>query len=73
MNWLRRQGPVPKHPYRDSAIVYGIMAGVIVGFTAVTGGGLARGVVVAVGFIVLATGWSWWRFRERLLQERERR
>jgi hypothetical protein len=72
MRWLRREGPLPQHPYRDSAIVYGVMAAVIVGMTAVTGGGLARGVVVAGAFFVLATGWSWWRFRERV-QGRERR
>ena len=71
MRWLRRERPLPQHPYRDSAIVYGVMAAVIVGMTAVTGGGLARGVVVAAAFFVLATGWSWWRFRERM-QERER-
>ena len=38
-----------------------------------TGGGLVRAVVVALVFFVLATAWSWWRFRERLQRDAERR
>ena len=72
MRWLRQEGPLPLHPYRDSAIVYGILAIVIIGMTVLTGGGLARGFLIAIAFFVLATGYSWWRFHQRLLQERER-
>jgi hypothetical protein len=71
MRWWPAPTRIPDHPYRDSAILYAVLAGVIVAFTAFTGGGLGRGVVVAVAFFVLATGWSWWRFRQRL-QERDR-
>ncbi len=72
MKWSRGEDRIPEHPFRDSAIVYGILAGVIVLLTAITGGGLGRGVAIAFAFFVLATGWSWWRFRQRL-QERDRR
>jgi cytochrome bd-type quinol oxidase subunit 2 len=64
---------VPRHPFRDSAILYGILAVVIVVVSALTGGGLARGIVIAIAFFVAATGWSWWRFRERMSEERGER
>ena len=61
----RRGRPVPKHPFRDSAIFYALLALVIVAVSLFTGGGLARGLVAAVGFFGFATAWSWWRFRAR--------
>ena len=72
MRWWRTETGVPDHPFRDSAILYAVLAGVIVVMTAITGGGLARGVVVAIGFFVVATGWTWWRFRQRLQAEQRR-
>ena len=58
--------PIPKRPYRDSAIFYAILSAIIVGVAAITGGDLVKAGVVAVGFFVVATAWSWWRFRQRL-------
>ena len=43
-----------------------VLALVILGFALLTGGDLARAIAVAVAFFVLATAWSWWRFRQRL-------
>ena len=64
--------PLPSHPYRDSAIFYGVLSAILVGVTYATGGGVLRGVLFGVGFFVLATGFSWYRFREKLAQrERE--
>ena len=64
--------PLPKHPYRDSAIFYGVLAFALVGVVYLTGGDLRRAVVFAVGFFVIATAFSWWRFREKLARrERE--
>ncbi|MFN2470158.1 MAG: hypothetical protein ABR583_04060 [Gaiellaceae bacterium] len=60
---------MPKRPYRDSAIVYGIFAAIIVVVAALTGGDLLKAGAVAVGFFVVATAWSWWRFRKRLERE----
>ena len=61
--------PIPKRPYRDSAVFYGILSAIIVGVAAITGGDLAKAGFVAVGFFVVATAWSWWRFRQRLQRE----
>ena len=60
--------PVPNHPYRDSAIFYGVLAAILLGVTYWTGGGMWRAVIVAVGFFVLATAFSWYRFRSKLAE-----
>ncbi len=61
--------PLPAHPYRDSALVYGTMALVLVIVAALTGGDVVRALVVASAFFVVATPWSWWRFRTRIKAE----
>jgi hypothetical protein len=38
--------------------------------TAATGGDVGRAIVIAICFFVLATGWTWWRFRRRVARER---
>jgi hypothetical protein len=58
--------PPPTRPYRDSAILYAVLAVVIVAVAWITGGGLARAVGIAVFFFVIATSWSFWRWRQRL-------
>ena len=77
MPLIRRSGdrvrpPLPKHPYRDTALAYGVMAVVLVLAAVLLGGDVARTAVVAAGFFVLATGWSWWRFRGRIREEAAR-
>jgi hypothetical protein len=65
----RRERPdrsIPAHPYRDTAIVYGVMALLLVVVAGVTGGNLGRAAVVGAVFWVAATAWSWWRFRGRI-------
>lgn len=54
------------HAYRDSALAYGALALVIVGLALLTGGDVLRAVIIACVFFVVATGWSWWRFRARI-------
>ncbi len=61
----REPSPLPQHPYRDSLALNLVMATVILVLAWLTGGNLARAAAVAIGFVVLATGWSWWRFRRR--------
>jgi Flp pilus assembly protein TadB len=58
--------PLPPHPYRDSAFFYGALSGCLLGIVYATGGSLLRALVVGAAFFVLATGFSWWRFRERM-------
>jgi hypothetical protein len=62
----------PQRPYRDTLVLHAVLAAVIVGGAVLTGGSLERGLVYAAIFFVLATAWSWWRWRERLEAERRR-
>jgi membrane protein implicated in regulation of membrane protease activity len=62
----RDDRPIPAHPYRDAAIVYGIMSVVLVAAASVTGGDIPRAGLVAVIFFVVATAWTSWRFRSRI-------
>jgi len=69
-------GPPPKsnHPYRDSALVYAVLAVLVVVITAVTGGSVVKGIVAGIIVFAAATAYSWWRVRERLrAKEREER
>jgi hypothetical protein len=65
------ESPMPKRPYRDSALVMGGLAVALVLVAWLTGGSVGRAVVVGVGFFVLSTAYTWWRFRQR--EEREAR
>ena len=62
--------PLPKRPFRDAAFVYAGLAGFVVAFGLLTGNNLVETVLVALAFFVLATGYSWWRFRQRIERER---
>jgi Flp pilus assembly protein TadB len=67
----RNEPPRSRHPFRDTVIMYGVLALVIVIVGAFTGGGMAKAILVAAAFFVGATGWSWWRYRRRTAQERD--
>jgi len=62
----RDDRPVPAHPYRDTAIVYGVMAVAVVVVAGLTGGDVTRAALVAVVFFVVATAWTSWKFRTRI-------
>jgi hypothetical protein len=68
------QRPLPKHPYRDTALVYAGMSAVVVLLAALTGGDLGQAFVVAGLLFLAATLWTWrvWRnrLRSRRLQDR---
>ena len=72
LRWEFPERPIPKRPYRDSALVYAGLAGLVVVIAVATGGGLARAVIVAAAVFVLATGFSWWRWHVRLKREAEK-
>ena len=61
--------PIPRHPYRDSAIFHTVLGLLLLGAAWLTGGDLAKAVVVAALYVVIAIGWSWYRFRQRLERE----
>jgi hypothetical protein len=64
---------LPKRPFRDSAIFYGVLAVFGFGFLLLTGQEPVRAAVGAGAAFLLATSWSWWRFsRARDDQERSR-
>ena len=71
MKAFRWEGPKhsPRHPYRDSAVLYAVLVGVLVGVTALTGGDVRRAIYIGVALFVVATAYSWWRWRERSRQE----
>lgn len=57
--------PTPSRPYRGSAILHAGLALVILIVAAISGGGLVKAVLVAAAYFVVATGWAWFRFRQR--------
>jgi membrane protein implicated in regulation of membrane protease activity len=60
---------MPKRPYRDSALFHLVLGSLLLLVAWLTGGDIVRAVVVAVGYVVIAIAWSWWRFRQRLERE----
>jgi len=62
-------GARSRHPYRDTAILHGALAVLIVVVAWLVGSDLARAALVAVAYFVAATAWSWWRFRQRARQQ----
>ena len=74
LRWEAPERTIPKHPYRDSAILYGVLAVIVVVVAYATGGDVPNAVIIAVAAFLIATGFSWWRWRERLrAAEREKR
>jgi Flp pilus assembly protein TadB len=64
------QRSLPKHPYRDTALVYGGMSVVVVVVAALTGGDVGTAAVIAALFFVVATLWTWRNWRSRLRARR---
>ncbi len=65
--WARSQRPVPRHPYRDTAILYGALAAIVIVFAAATGyHDLVKAVIVAAVVFVGATLYSWWYWYDRI-------
>jgi len=72
LQWGVPEEPPPKHPYRDSVIMYAVFAVVIVLVAWATGGGVGRAVVIALVFFVAASAWSASRWRTRIREESAR-
>ena len=70
---LDRERPVPKHPYRDTAILYGVLAVLVVVIAWATGGDVVNAGVTAIFVFIVATLWSWRTWRNRLREERARK
>jgi Flp pilus assembly protein TadB len=72
LQWGVPEQPPPKHPYRDTLILYAVFAVLIVVVAWLTGGGVAHAVEIAVLFYVVASAWSLSRWRARLREEAAR-
>ncbi len=69
LQWGLPEAPPPKHPYRDTLIVYGVLAILIVLVAWVTGGAVGKAVVIAAFFFVVASVWSIYRWRRPCAQK----
>jgi heme O synthase-like polyprenyltransferase len=66
------QRPLPKRPFRDTAILYAALAIVFVVISLLSGRSIVVALSLAAGCFVLATAYSWWRLSRRIEQERQR-
>jgi hypothetical protein len=57
--------PPPRQPYRAAALFHAALAVAILLVALVSGGDLPKALAFAGCYFVLATGWSWFRFRQR--------
>jgi Zn-dependent protease with chaperone function len=76
LQWGMPDSPPPKHPYRDTLVVYGGLAIVVVLIAWVTGGAVGKAAIIAGLFFVVASAWNLLRWRSRLREaeaERVRR
>jgi membrane protein implicated in regulation of membrane protease activity len=73
LRWELPEQPPPKRPYRDSFILHVVFALIIVGVAWVTGGSLPRALAFAGIFFVVATAWSWLKWRQRFERDRQAR
>lgn len=74
------QPSLPKRPFRDSAIFYGVLSILFVLIVWATGGAVlprwddeqreVGGLTIAILFFFVATSYSWWRFQKRIDEEK---
>jgi hypothetical protein len=66
------QRQLPKRPFRDTAIFYGVLGVIGFGVLLLTG---QDGRTAAIGAFIafaLATSWSWWRFARAQAREEQK-
>jgi membrane protein DedA with SNARE-associated domain len=73
--------PLPKRPFRDTAIFYGVLSVLFVLVVWATGGAVlprwddeqreVGGLLIAILFFLIATAYSWWRFQQRIEDEEQ--
>ncbi len=61
--WKR---PVPKHPYRDTILLYGALAALVLVIAAVAGTSIVRAVLFAAIAFAGGSIYSCWYWRDRL-------
>jgi membrane protein implicated in regulation of membrane protease activity len=69
LEWGVADAPPTQHPYRDTLLVYGGLALVIVVLAWATGSPLGKAVLIAAAFFAFASLWSAARWRSKLRRE----
>ena len=72
LEWGVPEPEPPKHPFRDSVILYAVLAIVLVLIAWATGGAVGKAAAVAVLFFCVAVGWSTVRWRSKIREADER-
>jgi membrane protein implicated in regulation of membrane protease activity len=73
LQWGTPETPPPRHPYRDTLLLYGALAILLVVVAWLTNGAVGKAAVIAVFFFVVASAWSIYRWRGRLKADPEAR
>jgi len=69
LRWGPPEPPTPKHPYRDTLLVYAGFAAVVVLLGWATGSSLTKSIAVAAVVYFAASLWSLARWHQRLRRE----
>ena len=69
---MSAEQPRPQRLFRDSALLYAGMAIVFIVLVFITGGNMTVAIPVALGCFVVATGYAWWKLKQRLEEEQRR-
>jgi uncharacterized membrane protein len=68
--WSNPPRTIPKHPIRDAALLYGVLAVALVLIAWASGTSVSRAIVLAVGVFVVALGWSVLSWRRQMREVR---
>jgi hypothetical protein len=66
LQWELPETPPPKHPYRDTLLVYAGLATIVVLIAWATGGSVGKAAEVAIVFFLLASAWNVYRLRAKM-------
>jgi Flp pilus assembly protein TadB len=64
-NGVNPQRRRSRRPYRDAALAYGGLGVLVIVIAYATGSSFLRSFIGGVAAAVLATGYTWWRLRQR--------
>ncbi len=70
LRWNLPERTVPEHPIRDSAIIYAVLAVLVLVVAVATGGSFVRVLVATMLAYAASMAWAWVRWRRRLREER---
>jgi hypothetical protein len=62
---------LPKRPYRYSLLLNLVLGAALFAFAWLASGRLVDAIIYAIFYLVVATGFTWFRLRRRIAKERE--